>query len=79
MAYKYTGDGILGISLNVNSPKPLDIRSVVNSTKDLYEIPKNTAYEGMTVANLADGNLYMLVDVKNIDKKAGWRASYESL
>ena len=38
MAYKYTGDGILGISLNVNSPKPLDIRSVVNSTKDLYEI-----------------------------------------
>lgn len=79
MGYKYIGDGNIGISLNVQAPKPLDIRSVVNSTKDLYEINPKYAYEGMTVANLADGNIYMLIDIKNIDKKAGWRASYESL
>jgi hypothetical protein len=79
MGYKYIGDGNIGISLNVQAPKPLDIRTVVNSTKDLYEIDPKYAYEGMTVANLADGNIYMLIDIKNIDKKAGWRASYESL
>ena len=79
MGYKYIGDGNIGISLNVQAPKPLDIRTVVNSTKDLYEINPKYAYEGMTVANLADGNIYMLIDIKNIDKKAGWRASYESL
>lgn len=79
MGYKYIGDGNIGISLNVQAPKPLDVRTVVNSTKDLYEIDPKYAYEGMTVANLADGNIYMLIDIKNIDKKAGWRASYESL
>lgn len=79
MGFKYTGDGNMGVSLNVRAPKPLDIRSVVNSAQDLYDIDPKYAYEGMTVANLADGNIYMLVDLKNIDKKAGWRASYESL
>lgn len=79
MGYTYGGDATLGISFNVNTPKPLDIRAVVNSTKDLYEIPASNAYVGMTVANIADGNIYMLIDKANIDKKAGWKASYESI
>jgi hypothetical protein len=33
----------------------------------------------MTVANIADGNIYMLVDKSNINNKSGWRASYESI
>lgn len=79
MGYTYSGDAVLGVSLNVNTPKPLDIRAVVNSTADLYSIPESTAYKGMTVANIADGNIYMLVDKTNINNKSGWRASYESI
>lgn len=79
MGYTYGGDATLGISFNVNTPKPLDIRAVVNSTKDLYEIPSDNAYIGMTVANIADGNIYMLIDKSNINNKTGWRASYESI
>lgn len=79
MGYTYSGDATLGISFNVNTPKPLDIRAVVSSTKDLYEIPSDNAYIGMTVANIADGNIYMLIDKSNINNKTGWRASYESI
>lgn len=79
MGYKYTGDSILGVSLNVDTPKPLDIRSVVLTKEDLYNIPAKSAYEGMLVANLEDGNLYMLIDKLNLDNKSGWRASYESI
>lgn len=79
MAYKYQGDATLGVSLNVNTPKPLDIRAVVSSTQDLYSIPPSTAYIGMTVANTADGNIYMLIDKSKINEKAGWKASYESI
>ena len=79
MGYKYSGDAILGVSLSVNTPKPLDSRSVVNNLTDLYSIPENTAYQGMTVANLSNGNIYMLVDKSKIKEKAGWKASYESI
>lgn len=79
MAYKYQGDATLGVSLNVNTPKPLDIRAVVSSTQDLYSIPPSTAYIGMTVANTADGNIYMLIDKSKINEKSGWKASYESI
>lgn len=79
MGYTYSGDAVLGVSLNVNTPKPLDIRAVVNSTQDLYSIPESTAYIGMTVANIADGNIYMLIDKSNINNKSGWKASYESI
>jgi hypothetical protein len=61
MGYKYTSDSILGVSLTLNTPKPLDARSVVNNVSDLYTIPKNTAYQGMTVAVISNGNTYMLV------------------
>jgi hypothetical protein len=79
MGYKYSGDAILGVSLSVNTPKPLDSRSVVENLSELYNIPENTAYQGMTVANISNGNLYMLVDKSKINEKAGWKASYESI
>lgn len=79
MAYKYNGDSILGVSLTVETPKPLDSRSVVNNLEDLYSIPEKYAYQGMTVANIDNGNIYMLLDKSKISKKDGWKASYESI
>lgn len=79
MAYKYTGDSILGVSLTVETPKPLDSRSVVNNLGELYSIPEKYAYQGMTVANTDNGNIYMLLDKSKISEKAGWKASYESI
>lgn len=79
MGYKYTGDSVLGVSLTIDTPKPLDSRTVVDRMSQLYDIPENTAYQGMTVANIADGNIYMLVDKAKINEKAGWKASYESI
>lgn len=79
MGYKYTGDANLGMSLTVKTPKPLDSRSVVNNLQELYTIPSNTAYQGMTVANIDNGNIYMLVDKSKINEKSGWKASYESI
>jgi glucose/arabinose dehydrogenase len=61
MGYKYTGDSVLGLSLTMNIPKPLDTRTVVENTEALYSIPKDTAYKGMTVAVISNGNIYMLV------------------
>ncbi len=86
MGYKYTGDSVLGLSLTVNTPKPLDARTVVENTTELYSIPKNTAYIGMTVAVISNGNTYMLVgDQLNpanpVDPSIPqqWRASYEAI
>ena len=79
MAFKYTGDATLGVSLTVQTPKPLDSRTVVNSIEDLYTIPERYAYQGMTVSNVGNGNIYMLVDKAKITEKAGWKASYESI
>jgi hypothetical protein len=45
----------------------------------LYSISETSAYQGMTVANINDGNLYMLIDKNKIREKAGWKASYESI
>ena len=77
--YKYTGDSIISASLTVQVPKPLDNRTVVNNIYELYSIPPAYAYVGMTVANIDNGNIYMLVDKSKINEKAGWRASYESI
>lgn len=79
MAFKYTGDSVLGVSLTVETPKPLDNRTVVNSVSDLYSIPKEVAYQGMSVSNIGDGNIYMLIDKSQINVKEGWKASYESI
>ena len=79
MAYKYTGDSIINASLTVQTPKPLDSRTVVNNIRELYNIPAQYAYVGMTVANIDNGNTYMLIDKSKISEKAGWKASYESI
>lgn len=79
MGYKYQGDVVINASLTVDTPKPLDSRTVVEDLTELYNIPEKSAYQGMTVANINDGNLYMLIDKSKIAEKAGWKASYESI
>ena len=79
MAFKYTGDATLGVALTVETPKPLDNRTVVNNLDELYSIPEKYAYQGMTVANIDNGNIYMLIDKSKIKYKEGWKASYESI
>ena len=79
MAYTYQGDAILGVSLSVETPKPLDTRTVVDTTKDLYNVPASQAYRGMTISNLEDGNIYMLIDKNKIDKSEGWKSSQSAL
>lgn len=79
MGFKYTGDSVLGVSLTVNTPKPLDNRTVVDKESDLYSISKDVAYEGMTVSNIQNGNIYMLVDKLHLTDKTGWKASYEAI
>lgn len=79
MAYTYQGDAILGVSLSIETPKPLDTRTVVNNTKDLYDVPTNQAYRGMTVSNLEDGNIYMLIDENKITTSDGWKSSESAL
>ena len=79
MGYKYQGDATIGASLTVTTPRPLDTRTVVEDINALYDIDSKYAYQGMTVANINDGNLYMLIDKNKINEKAGWKASYESI
>ena len=79
MAYTYQGDAILGVALSVETPKPLDTRTVVNTTKDLYDVPASQAYRGMTISNLEDGNIYMLIDEKKITTSDGWKSSQSAL
>ena len=79
MAYSYQGDAILGISLTVDTPQPLDTRTVVSATKDSYDVPKSQAYRGMTISNLEDGNIYMLIDENKINKSEGWKSSQSAL
>lgn len=79
MSYTYSGDAKFGASLSVNVPKPLDSRLVVNTTADLYNIPVDQAYRGMTVSNLEDGNLYVLIDKNNITGAEGWKSSKASI
>lgn len=79
MGYMYQGDAAIYASLTVEVPRPLDNRTVVEDIEQLYDISETSAYQGMTVANINDGNLYMLIDKNKIREKAGWKASYESI
>lgn len=79
MAFKYTGDATLGVGLTVETPKPLDNRTIVDNLEELYSIPEKYAYQGMTVSNIDNGNIYMLIDKSKIKYKEGWKASYESI
>jgi hypothetical protein len=44
MAFKYSGDATLGVSLTVETSKPLDNRTVVDKEQELYSIPEKYAY-----------------------------------
>lgn len=71
---KYTGDSLLGVSFEMQTPKPLDNRLVIDTKKELYEINPNTAYEGMLVTCIADGFTYMLKDKQKINSSDGWKS-----
>lgn len=71
---KYTGDSLLGVSFEIQTPKPLDNRLVIDTKKELYEINPNTAYEGMLVTCIADGFTYMLKDKSLINSSDGWKS-----
>ena len=71
---KYTGDSLLGVSFEMQTPKPLDNRLVIDTKKELYEINSNTAYEGMLVTCIADGFTYMLKDKSKINSSDGWKS-----
>lgn len=79
MGFKYQGDSTLGVSLTMQTPKPLDARLVVDTRADLYTIPAKYAYNGMPVVCVADGNIYTLIDKNKIGEAVGWKASYESI
>lgn len=79
MGFKYQGDSTIGVSLTVQTPKPLDTRLVVDTRKDLYSIPIKYAYNGMPVVCVADGNIYTLIDKNKIGEAVGWKASYEAI
>lgn len=71
---KYTGDSLLGVSFEIQTPKPLDNRLVIDTKKELYEINPNTAYEGMLVTCIADGFTYMLKNKSLIKSQDGWKS-----
>lgn len=79
MGFKYQGDSTIGVSLTVQTPKPLDTRLVVDTRADLYSIPAKYAYNGMPVVCVADGNIYTLIDKNKIGEAIGWKASYEAI
>lgn len=79
MAYRYTGLGEMSTPLKIVANAPLDTRTVVNNTSDLYQVPTDQAYRGMTISNLEDGNIYMLIDENKITKQEGWKSSQSAL
>ena len=54
-------------------------KEVVDTRKDLYNIPAKYAYNGMPVVCVADGNIYTLLDKNKIKEAIGWKASYEAI
>lgn len=69
MAFKYTGSDTFAYGLNVHANKPLDSRTIVESTADLTNFKSTFQgggvpmwYVGMQVFNLEDKKLYVLVD-----------------
>lgn len=72
MGYTYSGDSVLGVSLKVDAPKPLDIRCVVNTIDDLYTLPEKSSYLGMSVSVISEKTIYMLIDKEQIGNENGW-------
>ena len=73
MGYLYKGDAILKGNLAVNTPKPLDERSIVQNTTELLTIDSNYAYNGMPVVSIDEAAIYILLDKTNISSLDGWK------
>ena len=73
MGYLYKGDAILKGNLAVNTPKPLDERSVVQNSTELLTINSTYAYNGMPVVSIDEAAVYILLDKNNISSLKGWK------
>lgn len=73
MGYLYKGDAILKGNLAVNTPKPLDERSVVQNSTELLTINSTYAYNGMLVVSIDEASVYILLDKNNISSLEGWK------
>ena len=73
MGYLYKGDAILKGNLAVNTPKPLDERSIVQNATELLTIDSNYAYNGMLVVSIDEAAIYILLNKTNISNLNGWK------
>lgn len=73
MGYLYKGDAILKGNLAVNTPKPLDERSIVQNATELLTIDSNYAYNGMPVVSIDEAAIYILLDKTNISSLDSWK------
>lgn len=73
MGYLYKGDAILKGNLAVNTPKPLDERSVVQNITELLTIDSNYAYNGMPVVSIDEAAVYILLDKTNTSSLDSWK------
>ena len=73
MGYLYKGDAILKGNLAVNTPKPLDERSIVQNATELLTIDSNYAYNGMPVVSIDEAAIYILLNKTNISSLDGWK------
>ena len=73
MGYLYKGDAILKGNLTVNTPKPLDERSIVQNVTELLTIDSTYAYNGMPVVSIDEAAIYILLDKTNISNLDGWK------
>ena len=73
MGYLYKGDAILKGNLAVNTPKPLDERSIVQNATELLTIDPNDAYNGMPVVSIDEAAIYILLDETNTSSLDSWK------
>lgn len=73
MGYLYKGDAILKGNLAVNTPKPLDERSIVQNATELLTIDSSYAYNGMPVVSIDEAAIYILLDKTNISSLDSWK------
>ena len=73
MGYLYKGDAILKGNLAVNTPKPLDARSVVQNATELLTIDSANAYTGMPIVSIDEAAIYILLDENNTSNLDSWK------
>lgn len=73
MGYLYKGDAILKGNLAVNTPKPLDARSIVQNATELLTIDSANAYTGMPIVSIDEAAIYILLDENNTSSLDSWK------